>query len=520
MVWKQFTGYDNSQDIILSVQNGSIIPFSKVYISVTSKTSAEPDTAIVLTGPNRWTQRVPAGMNVFYAEEDGGRFAKWYHYIMALVNYDIPFESHSVVEPSTTIIGLEGSYVTIQNKSVNPIQIRLGDGEGTLTLTELQAWSWTFAKDTNIKVTGIENITWVRGQSPNVTMLSDEMRQYIEDINAKVEGLLESAVTQEQLDIVHQRTYFGFWSELLEVSGSNTSEVTSATYEADKSYGSGFPSGRTVLDVVADISYTRSPENKEVNDISGKGNIYLSLLLEELGDTHQVLNFYTDDSWIKFNVKGFEVRRDLTNKRLFIKIKFKSNLKTFSARISIKADDTKWVLKTSDNFLAEKVCSYVIDKDNTDINFTDDRFYMNMLNLFRYPLNLRVIEKNVSSITSSNQSGETVFNFTLSDNYTIKATFRDDGANANIFVTVEASQGVSRVIGLNFKDKNAPFSFDDLYLDLITMGNGDQIKGSEGSNDKVTIPLWKHTLMSYSYISEKLRNLVGKTKYKVEIIVE
>ena len=90
MVWKKIDNYDQSVDVWMSIQNNSLIPFSKVTIQFTTASAPTEGKGFVLTGPNQWSQRVPAGTNVFYKEEDGGIITWWSREIEKLVNYDIP----------------------------------------------------------------------------------------------------------------------------------------------------------------------------------------------------------------------------------------------------------------------------------------------------------------------------------------------------------------------------------------------------------------------------------------------
>ena len=81
-------------------------------------------------------------------------------------------------------------------------------------------------------------------------------------------------------------------------------------------------------------------------------------------------------------------------------------------------------------------------------------------------------------------------------------------------------EGAGRIVGVNFvtKDKLNP---KNIYFDLITMGNGDQIKTSQGGVDTFQIPLWLHSLSTFTYITSVIKSTLNKdnaSTYNIEIV--
>lgn len=521
MVWKQITDFDSSRDVVLSIQNTSLVAHSKVHISLTESNQPNPASAFVLTGPNQWTQRIPAGTKVFYAEEDGGIIGYWFHYIAKLVNYDIPFSHEDRIITNHSFTAVEGSYLTVQNKSEEPIYIGIG-GTGSFVITQYQVMSWTFAKDTEINMRSNSASASISiGQSPNVTLLSEETRKMLEDMQAKVDGLIESAATKDELKTVHQRTYFGQWSPLLPTSSSdNTSEIVSDIFMKDNEYRSNFPDGRQVLDVLCSVTYMRPSSENDRADVNETSLIKLSVLTEDSGDTNQVLDYYCGTPWFNFNINKVEVRRDITNGKLNVRIGLKTQIKGYIAIYAIRVDDAKFLQSPDGEILNEKIAIYQIDKDNSDINFTTDSFYVNnILGLFRYGLNPKKESLDLNSYTNSSVGGTQTQTLLMEQNSSIRLVTKSDGSDANLELSLPSDYSVSRLLGLNIRNKDKTKK-NGIFLDLITMSNGSQNKSSMNGVDTILIPLWKHSIYGYAYIVDEINKIDDDESYYVELIFE
>lgn len=521
MIWKQITDFDSERDIVLSVQNTSLVAHSKVYISMTEGDEPNPDTAFVLTGPNQWTNRVSAGTKVFYAEEDGGIIGYWFHYIIKLVNYDIPFTHEDETITNHTFTAVEGSFLTVQNKGDKPLFIGIG-GSGSFILTQYQMSSWTFAKDTEINMRGDSVATSISiGQSPNVTMLSDETRKMLEDMQAKVDGLVENAATKDELKTVYQRTYFGQWSPLLTTSSATEgSEIISDIFVKDVEYHSGFPSERQVIDLLCSVTYTRPSSENDRNNIEETSVIRASVLSEDSGDNNEVLSYYCGTPWFNFNINKIEVRRDITNGKINVRIGLKTNIKSYTSVYAIRSDESKFIKSSDGEFLNEKISIHQIDKDNSDINFTTDSFYINnILGLFRFSLNPKKLTKNLTKYTKVDASGTSTQTLTMENNTVLKIITKSDGSDGRLELTIPSGDSVTRLVGLNIKPLITS-KLDGIFLDIILMSNGNQNKTSVGGIDTLTIPLWKHTILGYSYITDEVNKINPDNQYLVELVHE
>lgn len=522
MTWKKISNYDQSVDVFMSIQNNSLIPFSKVTIQFTTASAPVDGQGFVLTGPNQWSQRVPAGTNVFYKEEDGGIITWWSREIEKLVNYDIPTKEELVRDLTTKSVNCpEGSFVTIQNLSESPIYYNFL-GKSNFVLTQYQAVSYTFAKDNviNFKSDGRGILSYMIGQSPNVTMLSEETQNLLDELNTKVEGLLENAATKEELDIVKRRTYFGKWSPFISVSNnSSTKVINSPIFMKDNNYKSEFISDNGILDISLDINYTRpNPEGGVINEIA---TVQITVITYPSGEGHRFSDYYCDTPWFSQNISGLEVYRDNTNGQLRFNITLKSNINKYSMVASVRNDDTKFVESTVDTFLNEKIAMYSIDKDNTDIHFTDEEFYLGILKSWDYAID-RSITKFTDLIKTERQDGNGIhqeFTSRVNQNFKFKFSQNNEGTEGIVTFEVPTSDGMNKIVGVNIK-KTDVRNPDNVYLDLIVMGDGPQTKVNQGQKDVFTLPMWNHTKLGYTYIYDKLSKITEDmaSEYYIEVV--
>lgn len=518
MVWKEITNFDHNVDVFMSIQNNSLIPFSKVTIQFTTASSPVEGKGFVLTGPNQWSQRVPAGTRVFYKEEDGGICTWWSRGIEKLVNYDIPTVEETVTKlRSKSIICPEGSYVTLQNLSDEPIYYNFL-GKGNFVLTQYQAVSYTFAKDSvvNLSGDGTPTLTYMIGQSPNVTMLSEATQRLLDEINAKIEGLLEHAATKEELDIVKRRTYFGLWSPFLGASGTGGKTISSPKLMKDMIYYSEFIKDNDILDMAIELQYARKDGKTTIQE---KATIRATLIVQPRGDEHKFANYYCDNQWLNYNIAGLELYRDETNGQVRFDIKLKSDIVNYTIAVSLRNDMVKFIATDKSSFLNEKICTYSIDKDNHDIHFTDENFYLGILESWNYPLS--VSKQKFESVTKHEVVGigSSGLAYRSAGGLEVKFEQKDDGSQGITTITIPSSIGTNRIVGLNLKpvELSNPKAF---YFDLIMMGDGPQVKTTSSSNDVYTIPMWNHTKLGFSYFFDKLAELSVEEarEYYIEVI--
>lgn len=520
MIWKEITNFDHSVDNFMSIQNNSLVPFSKVTIQFTTASAPVEGQGFVLTGPNQWSQRVPAGTKVFFKEEDGGICTWWSREIEKLVNYDIPTVEETVHKlKSKSIVCPEGSYVTLQNLSESPVYYNFL-GKSNFVLTQYQAVSYTFAKDSviNLSGDGTGNLTYMVGQSPNVTMLSESTQQLLDEINAKIEGLLENAATKEELEIVKRRTYFGQWSPFITASGTGGSTISSPKLLKDMTYYSEFIKDKDILDMIIDISYVR-PDKSTGKNTEESATIRASIVVQPSGDNHMFSSFYCDTEWFSQNISRLDLYRDETNGQVRFDIKLKSEIVSYNIAVSLRNDMVKFIATDKDSFLSEKICNYIIDKDNSGIHFTDEDFYLGILKSWSYPLSVN--KHKFGSLTKHEVVGTDSDGvlYRSSEGLELKFEQKRNGNQGITTITVPSSLGFNKVVGVNIKP-NDTSNQKAFYFDLIMMGDGPQTKQTIESNDVYTIPMWKHASYGYSYFFDKLQELTTEEtrEYYIEVV--
>ncbi len=518
-IWKKIDNYDQSVDVFMSIQNNSLVPFSKVTIQFTTAAAPEEGKGFVLTGPNQWSQRVPANTNIFYKEEDGGIATWWSRGIEKLVNYDIPTQEETVTSlTSKSVICPEGSFITIQNTGKAPVYYNML-GKANFVLTESQAVSYTFSKDNviNFKSDGTGILTYLIAQSPNVTMLSEETQRKLDDLVAKVDGLIEHAATKEELDVVKRRTYFGQWSPFLNTTGQSGNKVISDVFVKDNTYHSEFLQDRNIVDIKIELEFSRNDDKRKV--VTEKATMSVTIVTQSSGDDLKMSSFYCDNNWIQQNISSLEFYRDQTNGQVKFNLKFKSDIQSYTMLTSLRADNVKFVKSSVSEFLSEKIGIYLIDKDNADIHFTDEAFYLGMLKSWDYSLGTSVKKYDRVVKESNSANTQKIICGSGNDTSNILYTENANGNDAVMTVSIPALIGANKVVGLNIKPKDHKLK-THVYLDLITMSNGQQTKQSNGNNIDFVIPLHRHTLHGYYYISNELSKLTADNSknFYVEIV--
>lgn len=520
MTWKKIDNYDQSTDVFMSIQNNSLIPFSKVTIQFTTASAPVEGQGFVLTGPNQWSQKVPAGTNVFYKEEDGGIITWWSRPIEKLVNYDIPTVEENVKLLKTKTVNCpEGSFITMQNLSEAPIYYNFA-GKGRFVITQYQGVSYTFAKDAviNFSSDGTAELNYVIAQSPNVTMLSEATQKLLEEMNTKVDGLLENAATKEELDIVKRRTYFGQWSPFISVSGGKGKQLASPKFMKDDTYKSEFIADKTILDLSIELSYTRQ-DKKLGKAVEEKASMKVTLITQPTGEGHQFVDFYCDTPWFNQNISGLELYRDNTNGQFRFNLNLKSEILTYTMVVSTRCDMVKFIESTKSGFLNEKIAMYSIDKDNTNIHFTDEDFYLGILNSWDFSLNIKTTRVDTITKKDSHTATDMTQELTSANGFKFKFVQKMDGSQGIVTITAPTSLAINKIVGINFKTID-PSKPNNIYLDLIICGDGIQTKVNSGANDVYTLPMWKHAKVGFMYISEELSKITADNAkdYYIEVV--
>lgn len=518
-VWKKIEKYNRNVDVIMSIQNNSLVPFSKVTIQFTEANSPTEGQGFVLTGVNQWTQRVPKGTNVFYKEEDGGIMTFWAREIEKLVNYDIPTKEETVHNlGSKTVNCPEGSYITIQNIGKSPIFYNL-TGVGNFTLTENQAVSYTFSKDNviNIKGDGSGMVTYVVAQSPNVTMLSEETQKLLDEINAKIEGLIQNSATKQELDVVRRRTYFGNWSPFVDNSGQSATKLISPVFQKDVEFHSEFIADKDVVDVKLELSLTHKTGAN--NQTTENATLSFSVITQPKGDNLQVSNFYCDNHWFARAIQSIITYRDNTNGRFKFEIQLNEQMMSYTMVASVRHDLSKFVKAANLEFLSEKINTYLIDKDNDNIHFTDENFYLGILKSWQFSINPKAHKWNITSKTQTGNQ-RLIQSGTTNDLASFKYV-ENNSNDAVVTVSIPALLGANKVVGVNIKPKDTKNNVS-VYLDLIVMSNGAQTKSNNGNNIDYVIPVYKHTILGFTYLSQVLDTVENAkaNEFMLEVVYE
>lgn len=533
MIWTKIDNYDNTKEIVLSIQNASFIPNSKVHFCITEDPVPDETNYSTLTGPNQWTNNVSPGSNVFYAVENGGICSYWHNYKLTLVNYDIPTKHVDItLTGNETVTFPEGAYIVLQGKSTIPIRYNMSGGTGTFILIQNQMVSYTFSKDTDITFIysgqPLEQVSYFQGQSPNVTMLSESTQQLLDDIITKMDAMILNMATKAELQVVHRRTYYGQWSDFASVASQGSNPITTAhtaVFEIDPLYDNNdnnFVKDNSIIDFAIGLSITRVDATSGLNIIEDS-IIKLSLIASRINNSTQLMNFYCDTKWINENITQITLNRDNTNGRLELVLDFKEQFLKFVSVTSVRSDETK--LRGNDLVAVtpESITTYDIDKLNDRVTFTDDTFYNGMIQLFNYSLNDKFKYENKDiSVASSIDSTDNIIEVTSTTVTDLKVTLKTrlSAIAGELYVDIPTTIGFTpnQIIGLNFVP-NIKGKIP-VYLDLVTMGNGTPIITPNGTIITYTIPLWKHTILNYDYIIKPLLVLGTGTDYKMELIYE
>ncbi len=191
MAWKKVV-LSTTSDQMVFVQNTSAIKNSIIRLAFTDTDMAPtgPTGVFVLSGPNTWNGRIKKGSYMWYEEQLGGIFTYTSYDINTVHNYNITPVHKDIVTNNDVIDVPEGAYFVIQNKSDDSVFFSV-NGDGTFVLTKNQMLSFSFTRDTQVRIKGTgKDISYYYSEAPSITQLSASMQNTIDNIKASVELLV------------------------------------------------------------------------------------------------------------------------------------------------------------------------------------------------------------------------------------------------------------------------------------------------------------------------------------------
>lgn len=368
MTWKKVE-IDKTVDHIILIQNSSIIPNSLVYLSFTTKNTADEDNTFMLTGPNQWEGRIKAGTNLFYAEEHGGEFTYSAFPIEKLENYNIPTEHKDIQAMRQSISCPEGSYFVIQNKDSTPFSISIV-GEGQFILTENQMLSFTFANDSTVVIHGTgQKASYMIAEAPSLTQLSKEVQDKLNEIYTAHKEILKKIITREEFTKFKRKMECGKWSD------SQTLSDFKISFKSDPFYETDWLNDKSVIDIIANIKYTD-------NTIEKHALLQCTINMKD-AETIELMNYYCDDVTIRQNLRkihfSYQNPVDIQTDSGVLEVtgemdpNFVPIIQETTSRI--RTDNIKWKELESTVIAPTKTIDLDVFRVNEMITFSDEEFY-------------------------------------------------------------------------------------------------------------------------------------------------
>lgn len=486
MAWKKIE-LNRNADQILMIQNSSVVPHSLVEISFT-ETNSPGQSTFILTGPNTWSGRVKKGTNVFYQESQGGIFTYSAYDIEPLKNYDIPTVHNDItLTTENKILQIpEGAYFVIQNKSDEPLFMSIV-GEGTFTLIKNQMLSFTFTKDTEVKLVGNnQHVSYLYGEAPSLTQLSTKTKELIEEIHAGWELLKREAATRNELYAVENRTFYNKYSEYSEIqmssipSNLNLLSFNFPIFEIDMYYNSSPLSNGNTIDILVELMY-------KSNDVVKRSIFELGITYSENGDGC-LSRFSCDDDIIRKLFRSVTMNYDRTNNTCSIIISIATWYNTSStyydthsdllttpilAKCKIKSENAVWKLSNKQNENDINIVYFVENYPNKDVDFLTDKGYDMLVNQL---LSDNTITRKTTVFVGDFLTGvaPTTDNITImnSDN-TVSIVFHRKGDGImSVSVSIGGSYNIlntDKLIGIYFLSNRIHKTDYSMYLNIMLL---------------------------------------------------
>lgn len=357
MAWKKVI-LSTTADQIIFTQNTSAIKNSIVRLAFTTEDREPTNTAgiFVLSGPNTWNGRVKQGSYLWYEEQGGGIFTYTTYDIEPLRNYNIEPVHKDIVSNNDVLTIPEGAYFVIQNKSDDNIFFSIV-GEGTFTLTKWQMLSFTFTRETQIRIKGTgKDISYFYGEAPSLTQLSKATKDMLEEVKASVDLLNANAATRAEVRELGKKIYYDRYSPDVSTTINTIDptvilEVPMPLLETDEDFDSEVLKDGEMLDFILGIKYKNENGTDTESAINFSAKISKTantIPITDLDIYDTVLGMILDEIKLDWNEDNGTLKATVyfnnwihtdTNKYVNIKDLFKAPL---TVTLRIKSEQAVW----------------------------------------------------------------------------------------------------------------------------------------------------------------------------------
>lgn len=526
MNWKKVLIQNSEKPFIVLCQNASILPDAKVYVSITTHSSADENNKFLLTGPNQMRFSLPVGANLFYAEEDGGIFVHAEAPVEKNENYNIPTQHVDKEAHSEQIEVPEGAYFTIQNKSKEPFSFGVGT-QGVFLLTEYQMLSFTFTKKTTIRFAGNgQTISYMISQAATVTQISKELQDKLDELVAESKLLLKTAVSKAELEALERKIYGGKWSPAH--SSNKITTGTRTTFDSGIFGPNTAVSDTWIEDKGAVVDVIQQLQIQVRGSQTEHATMRFSVQVEATSDNQQkpITSFYCDNHWVQQWIESIECYIDQAKSRIkFITCFSVTKVQAITGVTCIRVDNVVPIYVDGDMAL-NKTTTYTVRKMNDDVFFTPQSIWSIFLETWDYPTKTDIVvikdwkreDTTDSNVTKVNYSGGDVATPTQIQ-YTKP---KDESQSAQLVIRIPNTKGVSRVIGCNLRPKQGQ-EVPGLYFDLVTLCDKHE-KSSDGTYTVFTCPIHKHRVKGYQlfdtmFVAQSLKTKIDNLHYQLELVV-
>ena len=265
MIWQKVPT-DPSKKYYFTIQNISVIPNSYVYIKIKDRDEVPTDDngAITLTSKNLLTSVLPTNSYMYLATSDGGIIGSVVNEVINNTNFKIE-TVHEDIELTTgnkKIVVPTGGLLVLQNLKDDIVYFNIGKKEGKGVLEKHQIFAISFAKETEVRVTGSSSskFSYVITSSVNMTTLDKKISDKIDYVLSNLNIFMDKYITKEALEQVANMIGRGEFTNNINISNVNSNEVGS------NNYISLIPIGNlkvtdfdnSVIEVIGDIKLTRT----------------------------------------------------------------------------------------------------------------------------------------------------------------------------------------------------------------------------------------------------------------------
>lgn len=514
MLWKEIPNQDPSKTWLFYIQNFAKTPNAYVHLYIATdgeEPSSQDQPQQTLIALQVLRIYIQPNSKVYFAEENGGVCTAIKTEKIPFVNYDVPIYHRNIpLNTEYRFTAPEGSEIVFQNFSGDgDCFINIGGGDGWIRATRYATLIDSFHDDTEITIkgeTGTEVISIIQKQSIAVTQLSDENIDLLEDLLTRVEMIENNYVNTTQLDEVRKRTYLSLYSPYSEVIKYMTNNIQTKTFKSNIEEYRSKLYDNVVLNVVNIFNFTYD-DNEITDSISG----YLSfdiLVSDNLVDS--VLNIYTDNQFIKENLKEIKLNRNRSKDQLNFEFIFNNTIQSIKVDTCIRAEEVSSSV-IDDVLVIDNTTLYSIDLFNGDIVFTDNEFFLKLLEPYElltippHRLSRYKIDRGVTMVQNNPINNYNVY--TIQDNSCIikyYEPFETDLYSPRIELEIPKDVRIKSILGFMLIPQDEYINdqnMKSITINLAACLSAKQTQTSAGSTLKVTFPIYCSELQGVDYLS-------------------